>query len=252
MFELCSIVACFSILMEAEQQGQLLMRVRIKFTIHNYFNYPDLWKIRQDNYFIPLKEQFINLYLHLFDRDIICMPHSSLKYTPIPGYSLLFVAQLLKQDGKVKLVFYRAEEAIEKCEDYERRWEMSYGLPYLVVRSLKNPQTLASTGYALKPGSTIKLGRAEFRLTTAEGLKNDRLSKESISTQIAGFPSSGVCRYCLESECEKGDFICSPCSCKGSCQYVHYRCLSRWSQVQAVTTEKKGYITNYRFSKRHC
>lgn len=37
-----------------------------------------------------------------------------------------------------------------------------------------------------------------------------------------------VCKFCLgEDECED-NFLCNPCDCKGSCEYVHLECLKNW------------------------
>lgn len=40
------------------------------------------------------------------------------------------------------------------------------------------------------------------------------------------------CRICLESECEPGDELISPCMCKGTQQFVHRCCLDHWRSVK--------------------
>ncbi|CAE8712209.1 unnamed protein product [Polarella glacialis] len=37
-----------------------------------------------------------------------------------------------------------------------------------------------------------------------------------------------VCRFCLESDCQFGDDLLSPCGCRGTSRYVHCSCLDHW------------------------
>ncbi|CAL1359335.1 unnamed protein product [Linum trigynum] len=41
-----------------------------------------------------------------------------------------------------------------------------------------------------------------------------------------------TCRICLESDCERGDELISPCMCKGTQQFVHRVCLDHWRSVK--------------------
>lgn len=40
-----------------------------------------------------------------------------------------------------------------------------------------------------------------------------------------------VCRFCLDSETKKNNPLIEPCLCRGSIQFVHSLCLTRWRQM---------------------
>lgn len=40
-----------------------------------------------------------------------------------------------------------------------------------------------------------------------------------------------VCRFCLESKETKRNVLLDPCECRGSIQFVHERCLTRWRRI---------------------
>ncbi|CAN6441997.1 unnamed protein product [Victoria cruziana] len=48
----------------------------------------------------------------------------------------------------------------------------------------------------------------------------------------ADSPSPVCCRICLESDCDPGDQLISPCMCKGTQQFVHRSCLDHWRSVK--------------------
>ena len=43
-----------------------------------------------------------------------------------------------------------------------------------------------------------------------------------------------VCRFCLESKETKKNPLLEPCDCKGSIQFVHERCLTRWRRMDPL------------------
>jgi hypothetical protein len=43
-----------------------------------------------------------------------------------------------------------------------------------------------------------------------------------------------VCRFCLESKETKKNPLLEPCECKGSIQFVHERCLTRWRRMDPL------------------
>ncbi|GJN18410.1 hypothetical protein PR202_gb05571 [Eleusine coracana subsp. coracana] len=55
-----------------------------------------------------------------------------------------------------------------------------------------------------------------------------------ISDEEIDAASAACCRICLESECEPGDELISPCMCKGTQQFVHRSCLDHWRSVKAI------------------
>ncbi len=40
-----------------------------------------------------------------------------------------------------------------------------------------------------------------------------------------------VCRFCLDSKITKMNPLLEPCDCKGSIQFVHEKCLTRWRRI---------------------
>lgn len=42
---------------------------------------------------------------------------------------------------------------------------------------------------------------------------------------------TSVCRFCLESKNTKRNPLIDPCECKGSLQFVHERCLTKWRRI---------------------
>ncbi|GJN18483.1 hypothetical protein PR202_gb05649 [Eleusine coracana subsp. coracana] len=55
----------------------------------------------------------------------------------------------------------------------------------------------------------------------------------SVDTEIE-VASAASCRICLESSCERGDELISPCMCKGTQQFVHRSCLDHWRSVKVI------------------
>ncbi len=40
-----------------------------------------------------------------------------------------------------------------------------------------------------------------------------------------------ICRFCLDSKNQKSNPLIEPCNCRGSLQFVHAKCLSRWRRM---------------------
>ena len=56
-----------------------------------------------------------------------------------------------------------------------------------------------------------------------------------------------LCRFCLASKDTNTNPLISPCACKGSMQFVHFKCLNRW---RSMNIERNGRtcslcMTNY-------
>uniref|UniRef100_A0A2P2K9D6 Zinc finger family protein n=1 Tax=Rhizophora mucronata TaxID=61149 RepID=A0A2P2K9D6_RHIMU len=58
------------------------------------------------------------------------------------------------------------------------------------------------------------------------------VSSSEINVEDAESGSIPSCRICLESDCETGDELISPCMCKGTHQFVHRSCLDHWRSVK--------------------
>eukprot|EP01017_Pseudomicrothorax_dubius_P024877 TRINITY_DN2646_c0_g1_i1.p1 TRINITY_DN2646_c0_g1~~TRINITY_DN2646_c0_g1_i1.p1 ORF type:complete len:474 (-),score=81.94 TRINITY_DN2646_c0_g1_i1:170-1591(-) len=140
------------------------------------------------------------------------------------------------------------------------------GEPFLIVRSLKNKDGIQK-GYNLEVGDILKLGRIEFRVqegrTTASGPaariadgEDDVEYLEFFDDTEANTRAVGdlkkICRICLGDECDQGDnALISPCGCKGSCEYIHWKCFCQWVGSK-VTTKKNGAATSYLWKKVEC
>lgn len=61
------------------------------------------------------------------------------------------------------------------------------------------------------------------------------------------------CRFCLGSKHSDNNPLISPCHCKGSMEFVHFKCLNRWRNVDI---ERNGRtcslcMTNYKLPRLH-
>ncbi|KAF6167290.1 hypothetical protein GIB67_043151 [Kingdonia uniflora] len=64
-------------------------------------------------------------------------------------------------------------------------------------------------------------------------LENQTNSSEIVIKDEEIEASSVVCcRICLESDCDQGDELISPCMCKGTQQFVHRSCLDHWRSIK--------------------
>ena len=62
-----------------------------------------------------------------------------------------------------------------------------------------------------------------------------------------------LCRFCLSKKNYPANPLISPCQCKGSMEFVHFKCLNRWRNVDI---ERNGRtcslcLTNYRLPQLH-
>lgn len=106
--------------------------------------------------------------------------------------------------------------------------------PWLVVRDLPEQR------YKLEEGDNFKLGRFKFRVRQLAGLGESvqlELDKgQTINCEEEEKSASKICRICLE-EGARDDVLLSPCACKGTIQYVHFRCLRNWVRNRVDFTE---------------
>lgn len=102
---------------------------------------------------------------------------------------------------------------------------------YLIVKANKfHPH---HSGYPMKSGNIIKLGRVEFSVietggTKLKGKAEDIFLKEFDGTYVVDNPAEGSCKFCLCEEQTDDNILISPCNCKGSCEGVHIECLKMW------------------------
>jgi len=124
----------------------------------------------------------------------------------------------------------------------------------LVVRGIK--KDTQPSGYELKVGDNVKIGRVRFnvreirdaegnvtKLQTAQQI--NYLKRSNIEEETEN-PNQNVCRICLVEDGYTDpveNTLIGPCKCKGSCEYVHLKCLKQWID------SKKSRVEN---SNNHC
>jgi translation elongation factor P/translation initiation factor 5A len=111
---------------------------------------------------------------------------------------------------------------------------------FLIARSLKHEDG-TQKGYGLELGDIIRLGRIEYRViefqthdSKISSLLSSSSEKKSLPFTLAVKDCNSVsntkkqCRICLMDETDSDDILVSPCSCKGTSEYVHIKCLQDW------------------------
>ncbi|KAG5243417.1 ERAD-associated E3 ubiquitin-protein ligase [Salix suchowensis] len=86
----------------------------------------------------------------------------------------------------------------------------------------------------------IELGRRPESHSDSDPLLSNQADCEPSSSQEISIlndddienVSVPCCRICLETDCESGDELISPCMCKGTQQFVHRSCLDHWRSVK--------------------
>mmetsp|Transcript_87185 Transcript_87185/g.182452 ORF Transcript_87185/g.182452 Transcript_87185/m.182452 type:complete len:405 (-) Transcript_87185:372-1586(-) len=115
---------------------------------------------------------------------------------------------------------------------------------WMVVRDV------APTGYELSEGDVIKLGRLKLRLRqmvtdprVAPALELEELSA-GCEVDPAAQDNSRLCRICLMEGPGEQDPLIAPCSCKGSIEFVHLKCLRHWttSRLRFPSTQLGSYF----------
>lgn len=78
------------------------------------------------------------------------------------------------------------------------------------------------------------------------------MNKKRIVAEAVESGAGVECKYCMLGELEEaGGFLCSPCSCSGTCALVHFSCLEKWNRSK-VKKEVVGGTTQYNFDKFNC
>uniref|UniRef100_A0A6N2MLM7 RING-CH-type domain-containing protein n=1 Tax=Salix viminalis TaxID=40686 RepID=A0A6N2MLM7_SALVM len=86
----------------------------------------------------------------------------------------------------------------------------------------------------------IELGRSPESHRDSDPLLPNQADREPSSSQEISILNDDdienlsvpCCRICLETDCESGDELISPCMCKGTQQFVHRSCLDHWRSVK--------------------
>jgi hypothetical protein len=143
----------------------------------------------------------------------------------------------------------------------------SKNLPHslgLVVRGIKKDNRPA--GYELKVGDHIKIGRVKFivrEMRDTEGRVNKMNTAQQINyitnSQMqdeAEALHSKICRICLLEEISLDPIentLVTPCKCKGSCEFVHLKCLKQWIDSKKSKVENSNSVClSFNYKKLSC
>ena len=131
---------------------------------------------------------------------------------------------------------------------------------YLVAKYLESGSgNSKSSGHALNPGDTIKLGRMEFLVIECRTREqtytirstNHLGEKNGVHTVDEEFTGTGSCKICLSDEATPDNFLFSPCKCKGSCELVHLNCLKMWIDSK-FKKQVNSIASTYNFTHFEC
>jgi len=139
--------------------------------------------------------------------------------------------QLCEQDG----AFWVDSAAPGRGASGKKLW--------LVVKDLP------SASYALSEGDVIRLGCSRFRVRqlvadAGAGTRPEVALPGSPTTcpdERGPEPEAGVCRICLDGDCDEQGPLIRPCACRGSIESVHLGCLRQWIRCRmGLLDEDRG------------
>jgi len=136
----------------------------------------------------------------------------------------------------------------------------SQNTPFLIVRSLKNDEGVQK-GYDLELGDVIRLGRIEYRvlefqdhMSQVHSVFQDEIPHDPLPFKLnikeckSKSTEKRQCRICLMDEHESSEILVNPCSCKGSTESVHIKCLQDW--ISSKTKRKTNPSTTCIYWKK--
>lgn len=117
---------------------------------------------------------------------------------------------------------------------------------WLVARTMK---TKYGSGFIVKEGDLIKLGRVCFKVTMLRGISDNEVDdntqdSEEFDLEIPNERESAVCKICLTSDVEEGNPLISPCKCAGSMKFIHLQCLRHWIDSRMLSRCTENCITH--------
>lgn len=136
----------------------------------------------------------------------------------------------------------------------------------LVVRAIRKDGRPA--GYELKVGDIVKIGRVKFwvremkdangavtKLRTLHEVNFITSRPEDESERDPSVPEVN-CRICLMNNLYPDPLdntLVSPCKCKGSCEYVHLKCLKQWIDSKKSAIENSENVClSFNYTKLSC
>jgi len=121
---------------------------------------------------------------------------------------------------------------------------------FLIVRSLKNEEGV-QRGYTLELGDILRLGRIEYKVIEYQDSNQQKhslfdapeLAEDEAFSLITKSCTTDVenkhqCRICFMDRNDVDEELVNPCSCKGTSEYVHIKCLQSW-----INSKVKNKVT---------
>jgi hypothetical protein len=111
----------------------------------------------------------------------------------------------------------------------------------------------------LEVGNFVRLGKVEFQVIEVNDAEGNKSMKETshleknqgVHIVESDHPPKGSCKICLCEESSPKNPLIAPCSCKGSCAFVHVECLRSWTNSK-IKKEVANLALSYNFSKFEC
>ena len=125
--------------------------------------------------------------------------------------------------GSCSGIYYNEEED-EKEDDIFLVNKNKLKRTFFFKKKLILPRVTSSKDFFTKNPKKLKVNhKLSFNLILDKNNKNN----ENIKTPIK---NNKVCRICYgeEEKTDKENPLISPCTCKGSMKYIHYKCLKNW------------------------
>jgi hypothetical protein len=109
-------------------------------------------------------------------------------------------------------------------------------------------KTEYGSGFLLKEGQVIKLGRVCFKVTlmrtSAEDEESDNTQdSEDLEISIPNERDAGICRICLSNDSDSNNPLISPCKCAGSMKFIHLLCLRQWLNSRMISRNTENCVS---------
>lgn len=130
------------------------------------------------------------------------------------------------------------DEPLVRAELTQEGWRLHSG-PEQLWHVVRRPEG-DKTQFRLVQGDVIKLGRVSFLVRELCPYEEEDKTQLKVDKPRA---FGGTCRICLAEEGESP--LISPCSCKGTMEFVHLSCLQRWVNSRHVSRTGEHSVSYY-------
>lgn len=127
-----------------------------------------------------------------------------------------------------------------ETDPYQRLWEVVKG-----------------KGAPLQEGDTFKLGKEQVCVRAVGVTGKEEHTWYPAPVAVSTYAQSshrepGKCHICLGDEDSEDDPLISPCSCLGSVQYIHLKCLREWLKTRLSGVSPSASTTAYEVKSLFC